>query len=116
MPYRALHLSPMIPSRDLPATLAFLVKALGFEVLRHHPNYAICARNGLSLHLLRAGSDIGQMECYLEVDDLAVVWAQLEPHLEGLRVRAPFVQDYGMRECHLELPHTNCLLFIGQEC
>jgi hypothetical protein len=54
------------------------------------------------------------MEFYLEVDDIDSLWTSIKDKVEGLRVREPFDRDYGMREIHIEIPHTKTLLFVGQ--
>jgi hypothetical protein len=64
---------------------------------------------------LPAGQDIAQMEFYMEVNDINKLWASIKDKLTGLKVRAPFNQEYGMREIHIGIPQTNTLLFIGQE-
>lgn len=77
--------------------------------------YCVLIKDNLTIHLLRAGEDIGQMEFYLEVDDVDKVWASIESRIGGLKVRKPFNTEYGMREIHIEVPFTKTLLFIGQE-
>ena len=113
--YKAMYLSPMIPSYDLSITTAFFRDVLGFSALMHVENYAIYEKNSLTIHILRAGSEIGQMEFYLEVDDIETLWESIKSQIKDLRVKEPFNQDYGMREIHIEIPMTKALLFIGQE-
>ncbi len=114
--YKALYLSPMIPSYNISVTAAFFMEILGFSAVMHTETYAIYQKNNLTIHLLRAGKDIGQMEFYLEVDNVESLWATIKDKLNGLKVKGPFNQDYGMREIHIGIPETNTLLFIGQEC
>lgn len=111
---RLLFLSPMVPSTDLDASVRFLGDALGFKLVFSSDTYRICERDGLTFHLQQAGENVGGSSIYLEVDNLDAVWAQLKPHTVGIRVREPFEQPYGMREFHVDLPHTPCLLFVGQ--
>lgn len=113
--YKALYLSPMIPSFNLEETGLFFKNVLGFSALMSTKEYAIYAKDNLSIHLLPAGQDIGQMEFYLEVDDLDGLWADMKEKVKGLKVREPFDREYGMREIHVAVPQTNTLLFIGQE-
>ncbi len=112
--YKALFLSPMVPSFNLIETAQFFREVLGFNAVMDTPEYAIYQKDNLTIHILPAGKDIGQMEFYLEVDDLDGLWASIEDKVKGLKVREPFNQDYGMREVHIEVPQTNTLLFIGQ--
>lgn len=112
--YRALFLSPMVPTFDVHQTAAFLESCLAFHVRILDSQYAICTKDNLTVHLLPAGKDIGQMEFYLEVDDVDAVWASMKDKVAGLKVKEPFNQPYGMREVHVEIPATKTLLFIGQ--
>lgn len=113
--YRALYLSPMIPSYNLKGTGKFFQDILDFSAVMDTESYAIYQKNNLTIHLLRAGADIGQMEFYLEVDNVDVLWESVKDKLVGYRVKGPFDREYGMREIHIEIPHTKTLLFIGQE-
>lgn len=111
---RALFLSPMVACTNLDASVAFLEAALGFRLVFSSETYRICEKDGLTLHLQRAGDGASGCAVYLEVDDLDSAWERAKPHLVGTRHREPFLQPYGMREFHLDIPHTDCLLFVGQ--
>jgi hypothetical protein len=113
--YKALYLSPMVPSFDIKGTVSFFTIILDFKIARDDNDYSIVYKDNLTVHILRAGKDIGQMEFYLEVDDLDAVWTSIKDKLGGIKVKEPFNQEYGMREIHIGVPHTNTLLFIGQE-
>jgi catechol 2,3-dioxygenase-like lactoylglutathione lyase family enzyme len=115
--YKALFLSPMIPSYDLAETGRFFKDILGFTSVMDTPGYGIYQKDNLTVHLLPAGQDIGQMECYLEINDVDGLWASIGEKLtaQGIRVREPFDREYGMREMHIAIPKTNALLFVGQE-
>ncbi len=112
--FNAKYFSPMVPSYDIPETVAFLRDVLGFRVYADFTDYVILAMNNLTIHILHAGKDIGEMSCYLEVDDLEAVWHQIKDNLAGISHKAPFTRDYGMKEIHVVLPQTKTLLFIGQ--
>jgi len=112
--YKARHLSPMIPSFDMGKTVSFFSDVLKFEMLRDDKTYVILQKDDQTIHILRAGANIGEMEIYLEVDDLQSVWDHLKDNLNGIKFKAPFDQPYGMREIHLIVPMTMTLLFIGQ--
>ncbi|WP_118974790.1 VOC family protein [Taibaiella koreensis] len=112
--YKALYLSPMIPSFNLEGTGLFFKDILGFSPVMDTASYAIYKKDNLTIHLLGAGQDIGQMEFYLEVDDVDALWQMVNDKVQHLQVKAPFDRDYGMREIHIAVPHTNTLLFIGQ--
>lgn len=113
--YKALYLSPMIPSFDVERTCEFFTDLLGFETYMDSDTYKILHKDNLTVHILRAGEDIGQIEFYLEVDNIDELWASIKEKVTGLKVKEPFNRDYGMREIHIEVPKTKTLLFIGQE-
>lgn len=113
--YKTLFISPMIPSYNLKVTGKFFKEILGFTSLMETLEYAIYAKDQLTIHLLPAGPDVGQMEFYMEIDNVDGLWEQIKDKLIGLRVRAPFNQTYGMREIHIGVPETKTLLFIGQD-
>jgi hypothetical protein len=112
--YQALHLSPMIPSFNLNQTISFFKEVLDFTPVLETETYAVYQKNNLSVHILQAGEDIGQMEFYLEVDNVDHLWASIKDKVKELKVKAPFDREYGMREIHIEIPQTKTLLFIGQ--
>lgn len=111
---KALFLSPMIPSTDMDRSAAFFVDCLDFRLVFASATYRICEKDGLTVHFLPAAPAVGQMELYLEVDDVDGLWVLLEHKVRDLRHKAPFNRDYGMREIHIEIPATNALLFIGE--
>jgi catechol 2,3-dioxygenase-like lactoylglutathione lyase family enzyme len=112
--YKALYLSPMIPSYNIPETSRFFRELLGFKQHMDTPGYTILYKDNLSIHILNAGTDIGEMEFYLSVDDVDGLWESIKDKLEGINVKAPFDREYGMREMHIIIPHTKTLLFVGQ--
>ncbi|MDB5017501.1 MAG: Glyoxalase-like domain protein [Mucilaginibacter sp.] len=113
--YKALHLSPMIPSYNIKETASFFIDLLGFDkFLYDENNYVILHKDNLTIHILNAGTDIGEMEFYLEVDELDVLWNSIKDKLSNIKVRAPFDREYGMRELHIIIPQTKTLLFIGE--
>ncbi len=112
--YKALFLSPMIPSFNIRETVLFFQNLLGFDKERDEKNYVILHKDNLAIHILNAGNDIGEMEFYLEVDEIDALWNSIKGRLEGITVKEPFDREYGMREFHVIIPHTKTLLFIGQ--
>jgi catechol 2,3-dioxygenase-like lactoylglutathione lyase family enzyme len=104
----------MIPSFNLDETTSFFNDFLGFETVMQTDSYVICQKDNLTIHILPAGKDIGQMEFYLEVDDIDRLWNSIKDKTHNLNVREPFNREYGMREIHIGIPKTNTLLFIGQ--
>ena len=112
--YKALYLSPMIPSFNLEETSRFFTSLLNFKTARNEPTYVILYKDNLTIHILRAGEDIGQMEFYLEVDQVDKIWESIKGKIGDIKAKAPFDREYGMREIHIAVPHTNTLLFIGE--
>jgi hypothetical protein len=48
------------------------------------------------------------------VDDIDTLWDSVRNRLDDIKVKPPFDRDYGMREFHVVIPHTNTLMFVGQ--
>jgi len=111
--YKALYLSPMIPSYNIQETSKFFKELFSFKAAREEFGYVILYKDQQTIHLLNAG-DIGEMEFYLEVDDLDGLWDTIKDKLDGIKTRAPFDREYGMREFHVIIPHTKTLMFVGQ--
>jgi len=82
--YKAIHLSPMIPSYDIKETISFFKNLLDFKAFMDEPTYAILYKDDLTIHILRAGADIGEMEFYLEVDDIEQVWDSIKNEADKL--------------------------------
>jgi len=104
----------MVPSHDFAITLPFFQEVLGFNISMQTEGYAVVIKDGLTIHFLNAGADIGQMEFYLEVEKIEALWSTMKEKIVGLRHKAPFDREYGMREIHIDIPGTNTLLFIGE--
>ena len=111
--YKAIYLSPMIPSLKVRETTLFFVDLFGFDILMDG-DYSIVKKDGHLIHILRAGPDIGEMEFYLEVDDVDGVWDSIQNKLSNATVKPPFNREYGMREFHIIIPNTKTLMFVGQ--
>jgi hypothetical protein len=112
--YTAKFLSPMVPSFNIPKTVSFFTDQLKFNIGRDEKTYVILYKDNVMVHILRAGANIGEMEFYLEVDDVDKVWDEMKDNLNGMKVKAPFDREYGMREIHVIIPETKTLMFIGQ--
>ncbi len=103
----------MVPSFNVAATRLFFVDLFGFSVIMEG-DYSIVKKDEHLIHILRAGQDIGEMEFYLEIDDVDGLWDSIHDRLSGIKVKAPFDREYGMREFHVIVPHTKTLIFVGQ--
>lgn len=113
--YKALYLSPMIPSFNIKETADFFKSTLGFSSVMQTDTYAVYQKDNLTIHILRAGENIGQMEFYLQVNNIDELWTTIKEKVKNLKTKEPFNRDYGMREIHIGIPQTNTLLFIGQK-
>lgn len=88
--FKAKYLSPMIPSYNIPETVRFFIDVLGFNVGRDDKTYVILYKEQSTVHILMAGDDIGEMEFYLEVDDIESAWNDIKHKLAGLKVGGNF--------------------------
>ena len=113
--YKAKYLSPIIPSFNIEKTVSFFIDLLDFKIGRDDKTYFILYKDNLTVHIQQAGSDIGEMSFYLNVDDIEKVWSSMKDKLGDMKVREPFDREYGMREIHIIIPATKTLMFIGQE-
>lgn len=113
--YKALYLSPMIPSYKIRETVDFFKDIFGFSAMMEADNYAVLQKDNLTIHILNAGTEIGEMEFYLHVDDVDGLWDTIRDKVSHTKTRAPFDREYGMREFHIIVPHTKTLLFVGHE-
>lgn len=120
---RMLDLTPMLPVADKARSIEFFEGTLGFETRVDMDNYAYLKRDDVALRLIEIGdgcdtkSENRQVHCYIDVDDVDALYAELKPALDCLpagRVRAPFDTDYGMRELHVK-DEDALLISFGQE-
>ena len=59
--YKAQYLSPMVPSFNIEKTVSFFIDLLRFQIARDDKTYVSLYKDNLTVHILRAGEDIGQM-------------------------------------------------------
>ena len=102
----------MVPSYNIEATKHFFLDLFGFSIVMDG-DYTIVKKDAFLIHILRAGENIGEMEFYLEVDDIDNLWLSIQNRITDNKRRAPFDREYGMREFHIEVPHTKTLMFVG---
>ena len=114
---------PIMPAKDLDATLAFYER-LGFENVGAAPaewNYLIIRRGGVQLHFY-GDPDVDPLttssSCYVYTEDadaLHDTWnaigVAVDPNT-GSRLQEPVDTDYGMREFALVDPNGN-LVRVG---
>ncbi len=112
--YKAKDISPIIPSFNMKETIAFFRDFLGFTVSMDEQEYAIVCKDAVTIQILPAAADIGEMEFYLIVDNIEQVWNSIKDKLGDIKARKPFDREYGMREIHIVTPKTQTLILIGQ--
>ena len=93
--YKALYLSPMVPSYNIRETVRFFIELFEFELKRDNGNYAIVLKDNHLIHFLNASPDIGEMELYLEVENIDELWERIKDKMVNIKTRPPFDRDYG---------------------
>ena len=112
-------ISPMLAVADMQETISFYRQVLGFDVEMESEDYSIIARDGATIHLMKASRDEvmacvrGHTEIYIEVDDVSTLWAHVEPLRDQYKIRGLIHQPYGMTEFHIGDPNE-CLVLVGQ--
>jgi len=94
-------------------SISFMVEAFGFESINHSELYCELLSGNQVLGLIQARGEPNQQSIYLRVKDVDVLWSKTKSKLDKAKPKAPFNQEYGMREFHVVIPGTNTLLFIG---
>ena len=116
------QITPMLLAADLEASLAFFETVLGFKTRAHQRefDYAYLVRDNVAIRLLGAGPGAGahdekrQVHCYIDVDDVDALYAELKPELDTPpkgRVRPPHDTEYGHREFPVPDPDTPPISF-----
>ena len=67
--------------------MRFFVELFDFKIARDDGAYVIIYKDNHLIHILRAGEDIGEMEFYLEVDDIDGLWGNIKDKLAGMKVK-----------------------------
>ncbi|MEM9062119.1 MAG: VOC family protein [Pseudomonadota bacterium] len=105
-------IAPVIQVTDVPAATAFFCDILGFEKRNDdgRGGWALIARGDAGIMFIAAGPDhepespACQTSAYIWVDGVDALWSEVREKLSAHpieRVRAPFNQEYGMREFHV---------------
>lgn len=113
--YKALYISPMIPSSNLKETTLFFTELFNFKIHLNDLNYTIIYKDNLTIHISQSDEHLNELEFYLQVDNIDYLWNSIKDQLKHLKVKAPFDQEYGMREFHIEVPFTKAIMFVGQD-
>jgi len=94
-------------------SISFMVECFGFESINYSEHYSELQLGNHVLGIIQAPGDPNQLSIYLRVKNVDALWSKIKNKLEKANPKAPFNQQYGMRENHVVIPGTNTLLFIG---
>lgn len=115
-------ITPIVPVRDVLASVKFFQEYLGFTAGYQSSDYAMVKRDRVGVRLVKAAPNVDthdparQLSCYIDVEGLDAYYESLQPLLAQLppgRVRAPFNQAYGQREFHV-IDEDSLLIFFGE--
>ena len=118
-PAIAKRISPMLAVADMDETIAFYHNVLGFTPTMKSPEYSIVARDGQTIHFMKAASEEvmkcvrGHAEVYIEVSGIHALWEHVKTFKDRYRIRDLFDREYGMTEFHIGDPNE-CLVFVGE--
>jgi predicted enzyme related to lactoylglutathione lyase len=118
-PAIAKRISPMLAVADMDATIVFYQEVLGFAPTMTSPEYSIVARNGQTIHFMKAASEDvmkcvrGHTEIYIEVSGIHALWEHVKTFKDRYKIRDLFDREYGMTEFHIGDPNE-CLVFVGE--
>lgn len=115
----------LVMVRDIDETVAFYQDVLGFSasLVSADKTFAILQREGACIHFIKVNDEESlkatahHIAIYIWVDAIDDLYETMRSKLEALpagRLRAPFNQDYGMREFHVKDP-DGCLLFFAED-
>lgn len=111
-------ISPIVYVGELDRAIDFYVRVLGFRVGASMEGYAYIVREGVAIRLIAShdNSSGGGQSCYICVENIDDLYAELKPRLDLLgdgRVKPPFDQPYGQREFHV-IDEDGLLIFFGE--
>jgi len=118
-PTIAKRISPMLAVADMDETITFYQNVLGFTPTMKSPKYSIMARDGQTIHFMKAASEEvmkcarGHAEIYIEVSGIHTLWEHVKTFKDRYRVRDLFDREYAMTEFHIGDPNE-CLVFVGE--
>lgn len=107
------NITPHIPSKNMKESINFMVETFGFEPVNYSDVYSELISDNHVLGIIQAHGEPNEQSIYLRVNDVDTLWPKIKSNLEKAKHKAPFNQEYGMREIHVVIPGTNTLLFIG---
>ena len=109
----------MLAVADMDQTVTFYQNVLGFTPTMKSPGYSIMARDGQTIHFVKADSEEvmkcvrGHAEVYIEVSGIETLWEHVKTFKDCYKIRDLFDREYGMTEFHIGDPNE-CLVFVGE--
>jgi len=109
----------MLAIADMDETVAFYQDVLGFMPTMKSPGYSIVARDGQTIHFMKADSEEvmkcvrGHAEVYIEVSGIYALWEHVKTFKDRYKIRDLFDREYGMAEFHIGDPNE-CLVVVGE--
>jgi|GEM_PF-2329186 len=95
---------PHIPSKDVDATVEFLVGLFDFDVRKYSSSYTELSLGDNLIGILDSEGEPNQQSLYLRVADVDELWAKASSRVSRTKYKEPFDQEYGMREIHVVIP------------
>ena len=90
-----------------------MVDTFGFESIKYTDRYSELHSGNQILGIVQAYVEPNQQSIYLRVKGVDELYSNIKSKLEKATHKAPFNQQYGMREIHIVIPGTNTLLITG---
>lgn len=116
MPYLK-EIQPIIPVRNIERTVDFFEGTLGFHTETIRNNYARVKRDSVRISFVPMGENVGQLSCYILVENIEELHMELENKLKELpngRYRPLFEREYGMKEFHV-IDLDSLLIFFREK-
>lgn len=111
-----IRITPAIYVSDVAAAVRFFDGTLGFGVAFQMESYAYVFRETAAFRIFKGESagPAGRLTAYVDVEDIAALWAELKDALEALpdgHVEGPVDRIYGQREVIVRMPDGGLLAF-----
>lgn len=105
---------PILASLDLDESIAFYTGKLGFVLMAQLHDYAIVGRDGCELHFYACDDPMiaSNTACYVRTRSTQSLYEEFKSR--DLKVDAPEVRPWGMKELYVIDPHGNLLKFGEQ--
>lgn len=101
---------PLFPSSDIPATLEFYRRGLGFAVSLEMANYVIIERDGVEVHFWPCDDHYiaENTSAYIRVDDVDSLYKELINQGHEMRIIAPEDREWACVSSMCGIPTEIC--------